>query len=360
MRPLTLREVRARLASEGLEVPPEEVWADAARRRPQAPWFVAALAGVGGWFAAILLGVGVGAILHLRHGTLGAAGLAICAAAAVARRRAQGVFLQQFLLAASLAGQGMFAVAILDDRRFSVDELGTRTWLLLAAVEAAVAVAFADPVHRFITSAASGAFLRVALWAAGVDDWSPAVFGAALVAFWAAPGRAFRPPVASQLRRPMGYAAAALFAGVLLFPLLRSAFWGGPPSPGAALRAASERNVAAATAAIALGIAGARALARLRVTLGSSAGTAFFLGGAGIAALGTQAPGVPASLAVMAFAVEAREPVLFWAGAAAGTTFLSWWYYDLSATLLVKAGILSGMGLVLLGARLFASRRRAP
>jgi hypothetical protein len=353
MRALTLREVRDRLASEGLDVPAETELAGAAGAAPHAPWFVAVLAGAGGWAAAALLGTGLVALLHVRGGALLATGLVLVAGSAAARAVVRGAFATQLALALSLAGQGMVVARLLEGAR------GAGPWLLLAALEAILVVAFADPVHRFLSTLAAAVFLRVALGKEGLGAAAPAVFGGALVVLWAAPGRAFRPPVASALRRPLGYGIAAAFLGSLLWPMVEfGALWSRPTAERAA-EILSHRNAAAAVAAVVLGIAGARALARLRVPLASSTGTAFLLGGAALVAVGTGAPGVPAALAVMAIAVEAREPRLFWIGAAAGTGFVSWWYYDLSVSLLAKSALLAASGVVLLLVRL-AARRRAP
>jgi hypothetical protein len=353
MRALTLREVRDRLASEGLEVPAEAAMAGAAGAEAHAPWFVAVLAGAGGWVAAALLGVGLVALLEIRGGALLASGIVLVAGSAAGRFFARGAFATQLALALSVAGQGMIAARVLDGAR------GSGPWLVLAALEAILVVAFADPVHRFLSTLAAAVCLRVALGQEGLGAAAPIVLGGALLVLWGAPGHAFRPPVASALRRPLGYGVAAAFLGSFLWSMVEhGALWSRPTAERAAAILA-DRNTAAGVAAVVLGVAGARTLARLRVTLASSTGTAFLLGGAALVALGTRAPGVPAALAVMAIAVEAREAPLFWLGAAAGTGFLSWWYYDLSVTLLAKSALLVASGLVLLLVRLVARRRAA-
>jgi hypothetical protein len=353
VRPLALRDLRERLAAEGREVPPAEAWAEAARHRSQAPWFVAVLAGAGGWIAALLLAVGL--TLLVRPGDRGflVTGLILAAGATAGRAFVRAPFAIQLALAASLAGEAMIAYRVLDDAH------GVWPWLVLGAMEAVLVVVFADPVHRFLSTVAAAVFLRWALHEAQLDAWAPAVYGAALLAVWAAPGRTFRPPL-TGIRRPLGYGLAVAFAASFVWPILEPLASGHDDDPARLAALADQRNAAAAVAAIVLGVAGARALARLRIPLCSAPGTAFFLGGAGIAALGTRAPGVPGALAIMAIAVEAREPVLFWIGAAAGTGFLSWWYYDLSATLLAKSALLAASGLVLLGARALVLRRRVP
>jgi hypothetical protein len=352
---MALRELRERLAAEGLEIPSEEAWVEAARHRAHSPWFVAVLAGAGGWIAALLVAAGLTLLFRPTDAGLLGLGVALVLGATAGRLFARGPFGIQLALAASLAGQGMIAVRLLDD----VIARRPGPWLVLAGMEAVLVVVFADPVHRFLSALAGAVFLRFALFEARLDPWAPGALGAALLAVWAAPGRAFRPPAAT-LRRPLGYGLAVAFAGAFVWPIVEPLVHAGLEGAERAAALAAQRNAAAAVAAVALGIAGARALARLRITLGSAAGTAFLLGGAGIVAVGTRAPGVPAALAIMALAVEAREPILFWIGAAAGTGFLSWWYYDLSATLLAKSALLAASGLVLLAARAFVRRRRAP
>lgn len=349
--PLTVREVRARLEAERLPVPPEDALAAAlAGAGAGAPWYVRALAGAGGWVAAAFLAAGFALLFRLQHrATFGAAGLVACAAATASRRVARGPFAAQLALAVSLAGQALLADAVLGGPWPPTPA----RFLALAGIEVVLVAAFADPVHRLLSTVLAAAFGFGAAWAADSTAAFPVAAGAALLAVWTARGRAFRPPLA-DLRRPVGYGLALAFAAAFLWPAVEAA--GGVAS---AQRVTADRTAAAGTAAVALGIAGTRAFARLRVPFSTGPGTIALLGGAAVVALGTEAPGVPGALALVALAVEAREPLLFALGAAAGASYLGWWYYDLSTTLLVKSGVLAASGLLLLALRWAALRRRA-
>jgi uncharacterized membrane-anchored protein len=69
------------------------------------------------------------------------------------------------------------------------------------------------------------------------------------------------------------------------------------------------------------------------------------------------APGVVAALAVLGLGAHRREPVLVGLAAVFLAAFLGAFYYQLDATLLVKAGTLVATGLLLLGLRVYLGVR---
>ena len=57
MRPLTLAELRARLAAEGLNPGPEALWLGE-ETGSGSPWFVRGLVGLGAWIAGLMIAGG--------------------------------------------------------------------------------------------------------------------------------------------------------------------------------------------------------------------------------------------------------------------------------------------------------------
>jgi uncharacterized membrane protein len=83
---------------------------------------------------------------------------------------------------------------------------------------------------------------------------------------------------------------------------------------------------------------------------------------AALALLGPATPGAPGlagALAVLLLAVHRREPLLLGTAVVFLVAFLGAYYYVLSTTLLVKAGLLALAGAALLGGALAFGRRRA-
>src|SRR5690606_27206593 len=114
-RPVSLEEVVAGLRSEGRLTDAAAARADALLEQFEAvqPWYVRAMVGFGAWIASLFVIGGV-AGLSVAVGGVTLLGLGLFAAAVALRRNSDNDFIVQASLAASLAGQAMFAWGIAD------------------------------------------------------------------------------------------------------------------------------------------------------------------------------------------------------------------------------------------------------
>ncbi len=308
------------------------------------PWYVRAMLGIAAWLAAVflLLFVGIGLSDLLRNATAAiVVGAVICGAAVTLLRMTRGsVFVVQLAVAASLAGQGLFA--------FGVLEHGWRDlapWLGVAAFELVLIVLAPDYLHRVLSTLAAAFAVRMAAEVLGWNALFPALLASALVAVH---GADLRSPPRAALVAPV--TTGLVLALLLVIPV--ALLWG---DFFAARRAVLFTGVAPWLGPAALGIvfvAGvAKLLAEANVAWTSLGGIGALLAALAVAALAWPVPGVVIALLVLLLAFAASQRVLMGMALLALLFALGHYYYSLQFTLLVKAGALSATGVVLVGAR---------
>lgn len=147
----TMHEVLAGLASNDLvgadwEQPATEALATLDESQP---WYVRAMVGFGAWLASLLLiSFVVGLSVAATEGGYLVLGLLFMAGAVVVRRVFDNDFTNQMALAASLAGQVLFAIGMADfEHKGSI----TTFFMSLIVVNAVLIVLFADKTHRFLS-----------------------------------------------------------------------------------------------------------------------------------------------------------------------------------------------------------------
>lgn len=154
----TLTDARARLRQAGFSLGPAQ------DRRPAVPWYLLVLQGIGGWLSALfLMGfLGVGFMRALEEPAIAfVLGLLLVGGAYGLLRRPHGVFLEQLVLAFSLAGQLLLGYAI---ARW-LDSINAGFWFCLLIMHCTLAVVMASPVHRLF----SAAFAALSLFALGAE-----------------------------------------------------------------------------------------------------------------------------------------------------------------------------------------------
>jgi len=313
-----------------------------------APWYVRLLSAFGAWLAAALLaGFFVAAELFKHGGGALAFGLLLLAAACVVRSRVRNDFAVQAALAAAVAGEALVLVGADDAWHLRDQKLA----LLALALNAAVVVALADPVGRFLASAFA---VGCALFVAYDERWEGLVIlvllllGAGTLAVWLAPpswgGARWR-----AIRPPLGVALAAGFLGGLAL-ILADHPW--RDRSGDVLLTAGITALAACLVAW--------ILRAHRGSLRSEAGIVALVGIVLLGAVGWRTPGIVGATAVLALGYHRREVVLFGLAIAAFVGFAGWYYYSLELTLLEKSGVLALSGAVALGAREYLRRRHQP
>lgn len=136
---------RAQLNKAGIALQP------ANDREPSAPWYLLILQGIGGWLSALFLmgflGLGIMQVLELTAVTL-VLGLLLIAGAYGLLRRSQNVFIEQLVLAFSLAGQLLVAYAI----GRGLNDINAPFWFFLFALHSLLAVLMASRMHRVFSA----------------------------------------------------------------------------------------------------------------------------------------------------------------------------------------------------------------
>ncbi len=150
-----------RLTEAGIELQP------ARDRDPTTPWYLLVLQGIGGWLSALFLMsfLALGFMQALDHPTVAIfLGVLLIGGAYGLLRRPQSVFLEQLVLAFSLAGQLLVAYAI---GRW-LDEINAVFWLCLFALHTALAMVMTSRIHRMF----SALFAALSLFFLGADTGS--------------------------------------------------------------------------------------------------------------------------------------------------------------------------------------------
>ena len=345
---MSAAELWARLAGAGLvsgDPPPED--------HTRQPWYVRAMLIVAGWLGAIFLFGFIATLIAfavqsaIGSITIGAGILAL--SRLVFRLRGTGDFTAQFGLAAAFTGQALFIFGL--SEILKADRVVF--WLVLAACEVALIALLPNFLHRIACTLIAALAFGVALEKIGMLFAGTGVVAACCSAVWlgqSAWGK--RIAVWESVGIGLGIALTAwdlhlLIAGFSVRHLDTVSTWTLTAHVGRLLLAA----VVMATVA--------KLLARDGVNLVSRTSIAALVGAALLGIVSWRAPGLLPSLlvALLGFASGAR--FLVGLGLAGMIGFLSWYYYSLNATLLVKSGVLAATGAVLMLAH-FALGRMAP
>ena len=329
----------SRLAAAGIVAgnPPREPEASA-------PWYVRLMLGLAGCIAAgFLIGfVGIG-LSFLTQSTAGsiAAGLAMIGAAYGLFVAARGDFSSMLGFAVSCAGQALLAIGVL--KLFS-NYLSAAPWAMLGAIQAFLALAMPNAIHRFASAFMAPMLLAIALGMHGAVGLAAGLAAGGVAALWLNELKAARyhealAPIGYGLTLSLAYIEAALtdasLSGFLPHPAGRWA----PPWAGEALAlAALLLTVVCLARRAGLGLREPRMLATA----------------AAVAALGAasfKAPGIATGLMIVLLGFANGNRLLTGAGIAALLFYVSKYYYVLDATLLAKAGVLAATGIALLAAR---------
>lgn len=342
----------------------EEIWGRLAAERlvegerpepgpAQSPWYVRLMLGIAGWIGALFLLGFVGSafyfVMQQSEAAL-VAGTACCAAAFALYRALRGQdFADQFALAVSLAGQVLLIIGLAD----ILDPSGPAFYLAIAAIQAVLALAIPNFLHRLLTAAGAAVALAFAVAQLSLHGLAPPMLCAALAWVWMEPGRWAR---SGRLWRPIGYGLVLALLLVETFRLFGATQWFGlgreapswmqihGPLVGRGLTAALLVLVA-----ILLSLREGHSSTG-RVVLAVAAGAALL----GLFSLG--APGLASALLILLLGFAAGNRLLMALGVLALFGFASHFYYSLHATLLAKSGLLAATGLCLLAAHFLILR----
>src|SRR6267378_600925 len=150
MNPASAQQLWAKLAAAGLTVGdmPEA-------QETLTPWYVRVMLGIAGFIAAVFLlgfvGVGLAFVLESKIASLSVGFMMIAAAYAVFRAAPHSDFGSMFALAVSFAGQALVAYGVWG----VLDQRGGRPWVAIAAIEAILALAMPNFIHRGVSAYAA-------------------------------------------------------------------------------------------------------------------------------------------------------------------------------------------------------------
>jgi hypothetical protein len=345
---MSARELWDRLAAQRLvegEPPP--------RQPARSPWFVRVMLGIAGWIGALFLLGFVGSAFFSvieNSGSAFIAGTLCCAGALILYRSIRGKdFADQFALALSLAGQALLILGLGGMLSSSDPEF----YLAIAAIEAGLALAVPNFLHRALTAAGSAVALAFAIAQLSLHGIATPLLCAAIVWVWIEPGRWAR---SGGLWRPIGYGLVLALLLVETFRLVGATQWLGlgGSSPGwmQVHGPLVGRGVAAALlVAVAIFLVRREGHAAASPVALASAGGALVLG---LFSLG--APGLASALLVLLLGFAAGNRLLMALGVLGLFGFAGHFYYSLHSTLLAKSGLLAATGLCLLAAHLIVLR----
>ena len=343
MNALTRDELWKRLAETGLVSGDLPVAAES-----PSPWPVRAMLGIAGWVGALFLlgfaGAAFAVLFRSAEAALPAGAICCIAAYVIFRAMPRHDFAAQFGLAISLAGQALLLVGL--GYLFGSHRSST-IFLLMAAVEAALALAVPNYIHRVFTIAAANFCLLSAAAVMGAPALATVVAAVGAALIWLDQIRMAEQP---SLWEPLGYGFAIalvhLDGSMMMGPELWSMLLPRDAPVPDFLRWAGP---------IGAGIVFVYTVWQLRGRAGvepdSPGGICIAAAAIVFALCGLAAPGISAAILVLALGFANGNRVLMGLGLLAFGGYLSHFYYQLSSTLLVKSMVLTATGVVLLGLR---------
>jgi hypothetical protein len=324
--------------------------------RPASPWYVRAMLGVAGWIGALfLLGFVGAALAFIMEGAAIAivAGAACCAAAFILFRIfADSDFAEQFALAVSLVGQVLLIIGF--GELLTMGD--TSFYLTVAAIQAGLALAVPNFLHRLLATGGAAVALALAINQMALHGLAAPLLCAGLALVWLDPklwaGR-------GALWRPVGYGLVLALLLVETFRLFGAESWLGLGKEKAGWLALygplMGRSLTAAVlvwAAVAL--SRREGFAPASPTFLSAAGAAILFG-----LVSLLAPGLASAALILLLGFAAGNRLLAALGILSLLGFVAHFYYSLHADLLAKSALLAVTGLGLLAAHFILARRPA-
>lgn len=349
---MTAGQLWAQLRADGLvegEVPNQD--------QPASPWYVRIMLGIAGWIGALFLMGFVGAALSFvieEAASAAIAGLICCGVAFALFRRFDGNdFVEQFGLAISLVGQILLIIALAQHLKPQDPGL----YLAIAAVQAGLALAIPNFLHRLLTTSGAAVALALAINQLSLHGLSAPLLCAGLGLVWLKP-RLWA--VGGRLWRPIGYGlvlALLLVETFRLFGAERLFGMGSEAVPWIKLHgpALGRALTAAVLVFVALALIRREAVRPASRAGLTAAGVAILLG-----LVSLQAPGLASALLILLLGFAAGNRILAALGILSLLGFLAHFYYSLQASLLEKSAILAVTGFCLLAGHFILRRSSQP
>ncbi|WP_293267743.1 GDYXXLXY domain-containing protein [Neptunomonas sp.] len=316
-------------------------------RDDSTPWYIALMQGFAGWVAAFFMLGFVGSVFGFlfrfdNEIALIASGLICCTAAYVLfRTQKKSIFVGQLGLVFSLTGQVMVAWGIFD----WVSYKSSIAFFVLAGFQLTITVLMPHFIHRILSCWFAMIALFLGLNQLGIYGLGAACCGVLFTLVWINENHWKR---FYSLWEPVGFGLALAlvqFNGHILFSDDLLSFYG---RSGANGWWAIAPWVTSALVAVSFALLLKKIFLQYQLSLSSMSGRLVILGGIFLVASGFIALGTSSALLILLVGFAYQRTSLKALGLLALLSFLSWYYYSLDTTLLVKSFILVGTGVVLL------------
>jgi uncharacterized membrane protein len=316
------------------------------------PWHVRAMLGIAGWIGAIFIISYLSFAFSMTKQNEIILAIICCITSYVILRLApKNDFSSQFGLAIGLVGQYLFGSAIL--RYFHAEaSLG---WLIFFFFEAALTIIMPNFIHRIFTTVATVGALFLSLSQSGLNVFVLPLTAAGCAVVWRGEIR-----LAAQARfwQPVGYGLAIgvlLIAAMTLSSSSHDLFLFNKRFGDNWLKMHGAEIGTALISVVFLALT-VTLLRSLDIKISGKKGITALICAAVVMAASFPAHGLaPASL-ILILGFAGGNRILFGLGIVALGSFLSYYYYQLNDTLLIKSFILGQTGILLLVAR-WALRR---
>ena len=322
----------------------------------ETPWYVRTMLGVAGWIAALFLlgfvGAGFAFVIKSEAAMIAVGLCAIAGAYAIFRLVGRGAFLSQFGFAASVAGQALVVIGLAGTLKVE----HAAFWLIVSALEAALAIALPNFIHRVWSAYAAATALAVFLALSHAYFISTGLISALVLAAWL--GELDWASAGSTVR-PIAYGltlALLQIAGFVAFGAADVGHLFGRAGSHQWLQPWMGEGLAAAVLVVAV----YQLLQRANIPPLRGDALAALLASALVGSASLKAPGLAAGLMILLLGFAGGNKVLTGLGFAALILYLSAYYYTLESTLLVKSAVLAATGAVLLATRWVGLRWLAP
>jgi uncharacterized membrane protein len=342
MNPSSMRELWSKLASARLTIGDMPQAGEA-----HTAWYVRVMLGIAGWIAAGFLfgfvGIAFAFVVQSKTASLAVGLMLIAAAYAVFRAAPRNDFTSMFALAVSFVGQALMISGVFGF--FGSQSTGAMPWAAVAVIEAVLAVAMPNFIHRTVSACAAGLAFAYACKVSGAHAVPGGVVAAAVACVWLNEARLGK---LHAIVAPIGYGLTLSFTLIEGTALLRNsvAIIFGPQVPSEASLWVGEALVVA-TLLASVGVL----LKRTGWTLREPRTVLALVAAAAIGAASFKAPGIAGGLMIVLLGFANGNRVLVGLGIASLLFYVSGYYYLLDATLLVKSGVLAATGGVLIAAR---------
>ncbi len=337
------------------------------------PWFVQLLSGVGAWIAALLFVVtfylfgGGNWLFQSQTGsiTTGIILLIIVFSISIGSDRLRrSIFIDQLMLAASLAGQFLLFSGLSFKDDYSAVFSGT----VAAILSLCFIFFYKNSIHKFISTGVFILSVGVVLEELGFDPFAFSSFGFVMIAamsawMWLNESR-FLVGKLQAIARPVQYALILSFLiGGGIVERFYSDFFSyqfdvGNNLPEGMISILTYLQFVSAGLFLVLAYVIITILRRLEIDWKSLAGIGLLAFALVIAIIFNHSPSILAALIVLLIGIERGNRILVPLAIFALITFYSEYYYSMDMTLMKKSLILMGSGLVMLAGGWIASRAK--